>query len=160
MPSSPSDEVGTSPWSSIPRPPTDLVLTSRCSRTASTTPFLELGFVEVSSDGTVFARFDNASLTKEPVGAFGTVNPSAIHGFAGTVRRGYGATFDLSLLRFHDAVRTGQLDLDYVRYVRIIDVVGDGSARDSFGRPIYDPFPTVGTAGFDLDGVAVLETNP
>jgi hypothetical protein len=27
---------------------------------------------------------------------------------------------------------------------------------DSFGRPIFDPYPTVGSAGFDLDGIAVM----
>ena len=29
--------------------------------------FLELAYVEVSSDGVVFVRFDNASLTPDPV---------------------------------------------------------------------------------------------
>jgi hypothetical protein len=37
-----------------------------------------------------------------------------------------------------------------------VDIVGDGTALDSFGSPIFDPYPTVGSAGFDLDGVAVM----
>jgi len=34
--------------------------------------------------------------------------------------------------------------------------VGDGSCTDSFGNVIYDPHPTEGSAGFDLDAVGVL----
>jgi hypothetical protein len=43
-----------------------------------------------------------------------------------------------------------------VTHVRIVDVVGDGSARDSDGRVIWDPYPTILTAGFDLDAVGVI----
>ena len=54
------------------------------------------------------------------------------------------------------------LDINNVRYVRIVDVVGDGNAFDdypaAFGGPqrIYDPYPQVGSAGFDLDAIGVL----
>ncbi len=48
------------------------------------------------------------------------------------------------------------LDLDAVSYVRIVDVVGDGSCLDSMGRPIYDAYPTQGTSGFDLSGVGII----
>ena len=43
--------------------------------------------------------------------------------------------------------------------IRLIDIVGDGSATDASGDPIYDPFPTVGSAGFDLDAVAVIHAD-
>jgi hypothetical protein len=40
--------------------------------------------------------------------------------------------------------------------VKIIDVNGDGTAMDCEGEVIYDPYKTIGSAGFDLEAVAVL----
>ena len=45
--------------------------------------FLELGWVEVSSDGVNFFRFPNYSLTPNPVGGFGSVDTTNINGLAG-----------------------------------------------------------------------------
>lgn len=45
--------------------------------------FLELAFVEVSSNGSDFFRFPTYSFTSAPVGAFGAVDPTNIDGFAG-----------------------------------------------------------------------------
>ncbi len=118
--------------------------------------FLELAFVEVSSDGLTFARFDAISLTPDPVAPYGTMDPALIHGLAGTVGKGFGTPFDLAALSSHPAVLGGAVDLDAIHFVAIIDVVGDGGTTDSLGNPIYDPFPTAGSAGFDLDAVAVL----
>lgn len=118
--------------------------------------FLEVAYVEVSSDGTTFARFDSAARTAQPVDRFGLSDPTRLHGLAGVYERGHGTPFDLSLLRHDVLVRTGQLDLDAVTHVRVVDVVGDGTDADSFGRTIRDPFPTVGSGGFDLDAVGVL----
>jgi len=120
--------------------------------------FLELAFVEVSSDGLTFERFDSAYLGAEPLGAYGTQPTEQIGGLAGKYRRGFGTPFDLALLRHRPAVLDGHVDLDAIAYVRIVDIVGDGRETDSFGNPIYDPYPTVGSAGFDLDAVAVLNT--
>jgi len=114
--------------------------------------FLELAYVEVSSDGTHFFRFENDSLTASPVGAFGDVDPTNIHNLAGKYRRGQGTPFDLEELSGVGPL----LNTMAVTHVRLIDVVGDGSALDSSGDVIYDPSPTVGSAGFDLDGVGVL----
>jgi len=114
--------------------------------------FLELGYVEVSSDGVNFVRFLNDSLTAGPVSAFGVVEPTDIGGFAGKYRQGYGTPFDLSVLRGISPM----LDVDNVKYVRIVDIVGDGSYLDTSGDVIYDPYPTEGSAGFDLDAIAVL----
>ncbi len=60
--------------------------------------FLELGFVEVSSDGTNFFRFQNDSLTPSPVDAFGEVDPTNVHNLAGKYRQGFGTPFDLEEL--------------------------------------------------------------
>ena len=136
--------------------------------------FLELAYVEVSSDGVHYVRFPNYSWTADPVGAFGTVDPTYIHGYAGKYRAGYGTPFDLAALKTaHAAVMDGytgfsidywanlrtnypSLDLERVRYIRLVDIPGDGSRYDSEGDPVFDPFPTVITAGFDLDAVGVL----
>lgn len=113
--------------------------------------FLELGFVEVSSDGAQFFRFPTFSLTPNPVGAFGSVDPTNIDGLAGKYRQGFGTPFDLGVL-----AGTAGLNLDDVRYVRIVDVVGDGTEKDSSGRPVYDPYKTTQSAGFDLDAIGVI----
>ena len=117
--------------------------------------FLELGYVEVSSDGVHFFRFDNDSLTQNPVGSFGSVDPTNVTGLAGKYRQGYGTPFDLSDL---DGV-SPLLNVKGVTHVRILDVVGDGNYTDTDGNAIYDPYPTYESAGFDLDAVGVFH-NP
>lgn len=107
--------------------------------------FLELAWVEVSADGVNFLRMPNHSLTPNPVAAFGMVDPTDIDGLAGKYRVGYGTPFDLSAV-----------GLSRASYVRIVDIVGDGSALDSSGNVIYDPHRTTGSAGFDLEAVGVL----
>ena len=118
--------------------------------------FLELGYVEVSSDGTNFIRFDTYYLGTEPVDAFGGHDAALIWGFAGKFMQGKGTQFDLEDLADRAEVTGGTVDLDAITHVKIIDVIGDGSELDSLGNPIYDPYPTTGTAGFDLDAVAVI----
>ena len=53
-------------------------------------------------------------------------------------------------------MESGWVDLARIQYVRIVDVVGAGDVLDSFGAPIYDPTPTFGSGGFDLEAVGVL----
>lgn len=118
--------------------------------------FLELAEVEVSSDGVTFARFDTATHVPDAIGAYGTLDPRALHGFAGTVRVGFGVGFDLARLTFSPAVVAGLVDLAAISQVRLLDVPGDGRRADAWGRPVYDPWPTVGSAGFDLDAIGVL----
>jgi hypothetical protein len=133
--------------------------------------FLELAYVEVSSDGSNFFRFDSASVTPadSQVQSFGQVDTSNVDGLAGKYRQGFGTPFDLSSL----AGRSG-LDVNDVRYVRVIDVVGRVTAAtdssgstfwspslDSSGRIINDPYNTpFETGGFDLDGVGVINAVP
>ena len=59
--------------------------------------FLELAFVEVSSDGTNFFRFPSHSLTSTgaQVASFGTLDTTNIDGLAGKYRAGFGTPFDL-----------------------------------------------------------------
>ncbi|MBN2192996.1 MAG: hypothetical protein JW751_09285 [Polyangiaceae bacterium] len=118
--------------------------------------FLELGFVEVSTDGRTFVRFDSVYLGTKPLSAFDVHSPTLFDGLAGKYRQGFGTPFDLATLRAQPEVAIGAVDLERISYVRVVDIVGDGAATDSFGHPIYDPYPTTGTAGFDLDAVAVL----
>lgn len=119
--------------------------------------FLELAFVEVSSNGSDFFRFPNYSFTASPVSGFGSIDPTNIDGLAGKYRQGYGTPFDLDQLS-----GIAGLDVNRVQYVRLIDVVGNGSTFDSYPaayggpHPIYDPYPTSGSSGFDLDAVGVI----
>lgn len=117
--------------------------------------FLELAWVEVSSDGIHFTRFPNRSLTPGPVGSFGAIDPTDIDGLAGKYRQGWGTPFDLSDLAANPEVQAGLVNPGAITQVRLVDIVGDGSARDSMGSPIYDPHPTYQSAGFDLDAVGV-----
>lgn len=119
--------------------------------------FLELAWVEVSSDGTHFFRFPGFSFTPGPVGGFGAVDPTNIDGLAGKYRGGFGTPFDLALL-----ASVPGLDVQVVSHVRLADIVGDGAVFDNFPapfggpNPIYDVHPTVASGGFDLDGVGVM----
>lgn len=119
--------------------------------------FAELAYVEVSSNGSDFVRFPASSSRGEPVGAYDRIDSANYSGFAGLYPKGVGTAFDLAQLSEEPEVIGGVVDLTSIRYVRLIDVIGDGSQSDPAGNPIYDPYPTTGTAGFDLDGVAFLQ---
>ncbi len=118
--------------------------------------FLELAFVEVSSDGETFLRFDGAYRGDTPLGAYDNHDSADIGSLAGKYRQGQGTPFDLRNLKNRPGALSGDMDLRAVRYVRIVDIVGDGRETDAFGHVIYDPYPTTGSAGFDLDAVGVL----
>jgi hypothetical protein len=130
--------------------------------TGETFVFAELGFVEVSSDGLTFARFPTASPLLEPIGEFGVIPFDQIaefRGLAGLLPEG--DPFDLSDLLGVPVVEAGIVDLDGIRFVRIRDVVGDGSEFDGLGNPIFDPWPTASeSSGFDLDAVVGLHPIP
>ncbi len=115
--------------------------------------FLELARVEVSSDGLNFFGFSATSLTPSAIGPFGLLDPTDIDGLAGKYRQGWGTGFDLELL-----AGISGLDVFNVGYVRLVDVIGDGSMFDDFSNPIFDPYETVGSAGFDLDAIGVLNS--
>ncbi|MDP4281033.1 MAG: T9SS type A sorting domain-containing protein [Bacteroidota bacterium] len=120
--------------------------------------FLELAFVEVSSDSIHFYRFPCTSLTQDSVqvGTFGTLDPEKINNLAGKYRVYYGTPFDLDTLK-----NISGLDVNNVRFVRIVDVVGSiqspYATQDTQGHIINDPWPTpFNTGGFDLDAVGVI----
>lgn len=124
--------------------------------------FLELAFVEVSSDGERFIRFPSTSLTQTEtqVGPNGSLNPTSLNNLAGKFRVGYGTPFDLEELR-----DSAGLDIDNITHVRLVDVVGtinpQYATHDAFGHIVNDPYPTneyqnYASGGFDLTGVAVL----
>ncbi len=123
--------------------------------------FLELAFVDVSTDGTAFFRFPAFSLTPSPVGAFGSVDPTNVDGLAGKYRQGYGTPFDLDIFR-----NVPLIDVNDINFIRITDVVGNGSTFDNWPaslggpHPIYAPYPTTGSAGFDLDAIGARYLNP
>jgi hypothetical protein len=143
------------------------------------TSMAELIFVEVSSDGTNFARFPVESATANPVGPFGTIDPANVSGFGGVhpvfanvdtnatdpfdPAAAGGDAFDLSALSTNPLVTGGLVNLNAVRYVRLVDVLGDGSLTDRLGRPIYDATDNTeetGNGGADVDSVAVLHGLP
>lgn len=120
--------------------------------------YLELAFVEVSSDGERFVRFPSVSLTPThtQTGGFANTDPTQIHNLAGKYRVGYGTPFDLDDLRDSTGI-----DLNHIRFVRIIDVVGcidcQHKSHDSNGNIINDPWPTAfHSGGFDLEAVGVI----
>jgi hypothetical protein len=120
--------------------------------------FLELAFVEVSSDSIYWTRFPAISNTQTDIqtDGFGTTNPRHIHNLAGKYLVGWGTPFDLE-----DLAGDPQLDLNNIRYVKVIDVVGSinplYASYDSRNRIINDPYPTnFASGGFDLSGVAVI----
>jgi len=116
--------------------------------------FLELAFVEVSSDGIHFFRFPNRSEGAYLIGAFGAVDPTTLNGLAGKHKIAFGTGFDLAVIP-----GSPLLDTNQIRFVKIIDIIGDGNTRDSTGAPIYDPFPTTGSGGFDLEAIGVIHQN-
>lgn len=120
--------------------------------------FLEMAFVEVSSDGVNYFRFPcvSNSPTDVQVNNGGSVDASLIHNLAGKYKAGWGTPFDLEEL-----AGTEGLDVNNITHIRLVDVVGcvepRYATRDSHGHIINDPYPTpFHSSGFDLDGVCVL----
>lgn len=120
--------------------------------------FLELAFVEVSSDGEHFYRFPSVSntQTEQQISNGGAVDATKINNLAGKYITGWGTPFDLEELDGYS-----NLDINNVTHVRIVDVVGSINplygTTDKNGHLINDPYPTAfNSSGFDLSGVAVM----
>jgi len=120
--------------------------------------FLELAFVEVSSDGINYFRFaanSNTSTNTQIPGSGVYMDASLINNLAGKYVSTYGTPFDLQELD-----GTPGLDVSNVTHVRIVDVVGAvtaHSSHDQAGKVINDPYPTnFATGGFDLESVAAM----
>lgn len=122
--------------------------------------FLELAFVEVSSDGIHFVRFPSVSLldTLVQLDNNAAMDASRLNNLAGKYKANYGTPFDLEELK--DSVG---LNLKAITHVKIIDVVGSINpmigSRDAKNNLINDPYPTpYPSAGFDLDAVGVIHS--
>lgn len=123
--------------------------------------FLELAFVEVSSDGVHFFRFPATSNTQisTQVETFGLLDATKLNNLAGKYRGGYGTPFDLEELK--DSVG---LDVNKITHVKIIDVIGsidsNYGSKDVNNNAINDPFPTeFPSGGFDLDALGIIHQN-
>ncbi|TRW27485.1 T9SS type A sorting domain-containing protein [Flavobacterium zepuense] len=120
--------------------------------------FLELAFVEVSSDGVNYFRFPahSETQTNTSLGGFGLLDARNLNNLAGKYRVGYGTPFDLS-----DVPDNALLNKNQVTHIKIVDVVGSldpaYATYDSLGNKVNDPYPTpFNTSGFDLTGIGVI----
>ena len=115
--------------------------------------------MEVSTDGVHFARFPSISLISGPVASYDTIDPTDVFYLAGkhpgaNQQPCEGTGFDLASLSSHPAVLSGDVNLAEINYVKVIDVIGNGSTQDSLGNPVYDPYPTdFENGGCDLQAV-------
>lgn len=137
----------------------------------------DLAYVEVSSNGRDFARFPSVSLTNDRVTYYSTIEVSNVHNLAGkhpnAIGQCMGTPFDLDDLRDQPNVISGLVDLNDIRFVRIVDIPGSGDFFDDATsqtdpatgphwqryterHPIYDAWPTWGSGGFDLEAIGVL----
>ncbi|WP_026977385.1 T9SS type A sorting domain-containing protein [Flavobacterium tegetincola] len=123
------------------------------------TAYLELAFVEVSSDGVHYFRFQNHSQTQtqNQLSTFASPEATYINNLAGKYSSEYGTPFNLD-----DLPENELLDKSNILYVKVIDVVGSinpvFASYDSYGNAINDSFPTpFNSGGFDLQGVGVLD---
>lgn len=123
--------------------------------------FLELAFVEVSSDGINYFRFPSFSDTQDTlqIGSFGSLDPTYIHNLAGKYVVNYGTPFDLD-----DIPDTSLLNKSNITHIKIIDVIGniapEYSTFDSQVRKVNDPWPTpFASSGFDLDALGLIHVN-
>lgn len=108
--------------------------------------FMELAFVEVSSDGVNFFRFPAISYIPDE----NNIMPEFIYNLAGKYEVGYGVPFDLA-----DLPDDALLDKRNIRFVKLVDVVS-GESVDSEGNVIYDAYSEGFSTGFDLTAVAIL----
>lgn len=142
--------------------------------------YLELAYVEVSSDGVNYVRFPNFYMGETPINDLdqtqtGQNYPTNVYNLASKYESGIGHGFDLEELQYaYDYVKNGgtgftdeyaqsllnnfeRLDLNNIGYVRIIDILGEGGEVDSVGHVIYDPSgANPGAPGFDLKGIGVI----
>ena len=120
--------------------------------------FLELAFVEVSSDGINYFRFPAYSDTQDTtqVGSFGSLDATYLHNLAGKYQATYGTPFDLA-----DVPTNALLNKANITHIKIVDVIGNISSAyasyDSQNNKVNDPWPTAfASSGFDLDALGLI----
>jgi hypothetical protein len=123
--------------------------------------YLELAFVEVSSDGIHYFRFPASCLndTLNQLGPFSAMHAEKINNLAGKYIAPYGTPFDLD-----DIPDDSLLNKNAITHIRVMDVVGSLNdaycTRDTAGNKINDPWPTpFPSSGFDLDALGVIHQN-
>ena len=120
--------------------------------------FAELAFVEVSTDGVTFVRMPSISRIDRPLGAFDGITSDETYNLAGNFVGGTG--FDLEDVAQTPEAAGGLVDPNFIRFVRVVDVIGDctnASSVDANGNAVCDPYPTpIASSGFDLTGVAIM----
>lgn len=115
--------------------------------------FAEFAFVDVSTNGSDFARFQSISRNTTPLvvnGAFAGYDVTQVYNLAGKHASGFGTPFELDELASNSLVLNGLLDLNNIQFVRLFDIPGNGSFLDSLGNPILDNWLTAGSGGFDF----------
>lgn len=120
--------------------------------------FLELAFVEVSSDGQNYYRFASVSNcdTILQYDNSAQIDATKLYNIASKYKAGFSTPFDLEELK-----NISGLNVNDVKYIKLIDVVGSLNdsfcTKDSRGYKINDPWPTpFPSSGFDLDAVGVI----
>lgn len=119
--------------------------------------YMELGHVEVSSDGVHFFRFPSTSEipVEEQLGNGSLSDCGYVNNLAGKYRVGFGTPFDLA-----DIADDPDLNKNAVTHVRIIDAIGaivETGTADQYGTRINDPYPTAfASGGFDVDAVGII----
>ena len=124
--------------------------------------YIELAFVEVSSNGIDYVRFPAISEEQDTlqIDNFNFSDCRYFYNFAGKYRANYGTPFDLEEL-----MDSTNLDVNNITHIKLIDVVGSIDALygsyDSQGNIINDTYPTpFPSGGFDLDGIGVINELP
>lgn len=152
-------------------PGADLIVSENPFKIANTSTFwIEAVFVELSTDGIAWARVPTRYTgPAAPLPPFTGGVAGWYRGFAGVlpvtanpifgtdaldVVAANGDAFDFADLLDHPLVTSGALDLDDVRFVRLVDVAA-GVAQDTLGTPVYDS-----TSGFtdtcDIDAITAV----
>lgn len=116
------------------------------------TTFLELAFVEVSSDGVNFFRFPNQTTSfHNPDSTTEGRGAERYNNLAGKYELGWGVGFDINEIEDNEL-----LDKNNIRFVRLVDVI-NGVSTDSEGNIIYDGVSwATYSQGFDLTGIGII----
>ena len=125
--------------------------------TQTNTAFIELAFVELSTNGIDWERFPAVSNCQyeQQNGSFSSVDRNLFHNFAGIYPVFFGVPFDI------DDLPGLTVDKNNINLVKIIDAIGninpEYATYDANGNIVNDAWPTpFATCGFDLDAVGVI----
>jgi len=119
--------------------------------------YIELGYVEVSSDGIHFFRFP--ATTEIPLDAQSSnasyTDCRMVNNLAGKYRAGYGTPFDLSELP--NDLNLNKMAVKFVRITDVIGAISGHTSSDQYGTVINDPYPTAfESGGFDLEAIGII----